>query len=179
MKAPGTIDAALAENALIVSAQHGDTTLYDQYLLHLKTAKTPEEYYAYLYALGSFRDPSLLKRTYDFALGPEVKSQDLYMLFPSLTDYATHSMSWELFKSHFPEIRKKVDPSTLVAFAQTARVFCDAKLRDESQEFFAKQQLPGAERILRNAKDVVNSCIELRTLQQENLAAYLKRLQKK
>src|SRR5678815_334270 len=48
MKAPDSIDAALAENALTISAQQGDPPLYDQYLLHLKTAKTPEEYGLYL-----------------------------------------------------------------------------------------------------------------------------------
>jgi aminopeptidase 2 len=175
MKAPETIDAALAEIALTISAQEGDATLYDQYVQHLKTAKTPEEYYAYLYALGLFRDPSLLKRTYDLALGPDVKNQDMYMLYISFTDYATQSTSWELFKTHFGAIQKKVDPYTLVAFTQISGAFCDAKLRDESQEFFAKQQLAGSERILRNAWDRVNSCIELRSLQQENLAAFLKK----
>jgi aminopeptidase N/puromycin-sensitive aminopeptidase len=175
MKAPDSIDAALAENALTISAQQGDAALYDQYLLHLKTAKTPEEYGLYLYALGSFRDPLLLKRTYDFALGPDVRSQDIYMLVPSLTDYAAQPISWELFKTYFDAIQKKIDPSTLLAFAQAAGVFCDAKLRDESQEFFARQQLPGAERILRNGKDVVNSCIELRSLQQQNLSSYLRK----
>jgi aminopeptidase N len=175
MKTPETIDAAVAEIALTVSAQEGDATLYDQYVQHLKTAKTPEEYYAYLYALGSFRDPSLLKRTYELALSPEVKNQDMYVLYASFTDYATQSASWELFKANFAAIQKKVDPYTLVAFAQGTGVFCDARLRDDSQEFFAKLQLSGSERILRNVRDSINSCLELRALQQENLTAYLKR----
>jgi puromycin-sensitive aminopeptidase len=175
MKAPETIDAALAEIALTTSAQEGDAKLYDQYLQHLKTARTPEEYEAYLYALGSFRDPSLLKRTYDFALGPEVKNQDIYMLYPSFSDYATQSMSWELFKTQFAAFQKKVDPFALVTFAQATGAFCDGKLRDDSQAFFAKQQLAGSERILRNARDSINSCLELRALQQGNLTAYLKR----
>jgi hypothetical protein len=52
-------------------------------------------------------------------------------------------------------------------------VFCDAKLRDDSQQFFAAQNLPGTQRILQNAKESVNACIELRGLQQANLSAYL------
>jgi hypothetical protein len=46
-------------------------------------------------------------------------------------------------------------------------------MRDESQEFFAAQHIPGTERPLRNARDRVNTCIQLKTLQQANLAAYL------
>ena len=48
--------------------------------------------------------------------------------------------------------------------------------RDDSQDFFAAQNLPGTERILQNAKDSVNACIGLRSLQQANLTAYLKKL---
>jgi len=173
MKAPDSVDGALAESALGVSAQAGDTSLYERYLEHLKAAKTPEEYYAYLFTIGLFPDAALVKRTFDLALGPDVKSQDLYMLFPSLRDYATQSRAWELFKSQFPAMVKKVDPATASAFAQTAGLFCDEKLRDDSQEFFAKQKLAGTERMLRNARDTVNSCIELRSLQQANLSAYL------
>jgi hypothetical protein len=54
-----------------------------------------------------------------------------------------------------------------------AGLFCDAGLRDDSQKFFADQRLPGTERILRNQLDVVNSCIQVRDLQQKNLTAYL------
>jgi hypothetical protein len=55
-----------------------------------------------------------------------------------------------------------------------AGVFCDAKLRDDAQQFFAAQKLPGTERLLANAKDQVNACIELRSFQRANLSAYLK-----
>ena len=49
----------------------------------------------------------------------------------------------------------------------------EAKPRDDSQKFFADQKLPGTERILQNAKEPVNACIELRTMQTRNLAEYL------
>ncbi len=60
-------------------------------------------------------------------------------------------------------------------FVGIAGVFCDAKMRDESQEFFAAQHIPGTERPLQNAKDRVNSCIALRSLQQNNLSEFLKK----
>ena len=67
MKAPDTIDAALAQDALSIAARSGDTPLYDAYMAHLSTAKTPAEYYAYLGALTQFPIPALTKRTVEFS----------------------------------------------------------------------------------------------------------------
>ena len=66
---------------------------------------------------------------------------------------------------------KKIDATDAVYLAQVAGVFCDPKLRDDSQKFFDEQKLPGSQRILQNAKDQVNACIQVRDLQQQNLAA--------
>ena len=52
MRDPHSVEAALAGNALSVSALDGNSSLYDRYLEHMKTAKTPEEYYNYYGALS-------------------------------------------------------------------------------------------------------------------------------
>ncbi|HLK06227.1 MAG TPA: M1 family aminopeptidase, partial [Candidatus Acidoferrum sp.] len=173
MKDPNSVEAALAGNALAIAALDGDEALYDKYLAKLKTAQAPEEYYSYFGALGAFPQEELVKKTFEFALGPDVKNQDLFVLFGPIGNPPTQQAGWELFKKNFPAILKKVDAPDAVQLAAVTGVFCDAKLRDDSQEFFATQKLPGSERLLRNGKDTANACIELRGLQQKNLAAYL------
>jgi len=175
MKSPESVDAGLAANALTVTAQNGDAALYDQYLEHMKTAKTPEEYYNYFGALAAFPEADLAKRTFDLALSPAVKNQDLFLLTGPLTNYATQAVAWDLFKADFKAIFSKAGPGLGSSFAQLAGVFCDEKLRDDSQQFFVTQNLPGSERVLENAKDAVNACIELRSLQQSNLGSYLRK----
>jgi len=175
MKSPESVDAGLAGKALTIAAMNGDAALYDEFLARLKAAKTPEEYGFYLRALGAFPDTALTKRTFELVLGPDVKSQDMFALYYPLANYQTQSAAWDLFKSDFPAILKKVDSSDAVGFAQIAGVFCDAGLRDDSQKFFANQKLPGTERILENQKDVVNACIQVRDLQQQNLTTYLQK----
>jgi aminopeptidase N/puromycin-sensitive aminopeptidase len=175
MKDPASVDPALAGNALAVAAQNGDEALYDKFMEHMKTAKTPEEYYAYMGSLGTFPQPDLAKRTFDFALSPAVKNQDMGILGGPLTNYETQSVAWDLFKADFKAIMAKLDASLGGGIAQISGVFCDAKLRDDSQQFFAAQNIPGAERLLQNGKDNVNACIELRALQQPNLSAFLKK----
>jgi aminopeptidase N len=175
MKDPQSVNPELAGKALTVSAMNGDAALYDQFVAHLKSAKTPEEYGFYLQALGFFPEPALARRTFDLMLGPEVRNQDLYALVFPVVNYETQAQAWELFKADFPTIMKKVDAPDAVSLAQIAGVFCDAGLRDDSQKFFAEQNLPGTKRILQNAQDRVNACIQVRDLQQKNLSAYLER----
>ncbi|HEY2459311.1 MAG TPA: M1 family metallopeptidase [Candidatus Acidoferrum sp.] len=175
MKNPDSVDASLAASALAAAARHGDTALYDEYLQHLKTAKTPEEYYNYLGALTLFSDPALLKRTMELALSPAIKNQDLGAFFGALGNYETQTVAWEQMKANFPAVLAKADASLGAGLTAAAGAFCDPTLRDDSQNFFAAQHLPGSERPLENAKDTVNACIELRSLQQPNLSAYLKR----
>ena len=173
MKAPQSVDAGLAGKALQIAAQNGDASLYNKYVAHLETAKTPEEHDFYLQTLGAFPQPVLAKRTFDLLLGPDVKSQDMFALFSPLTNYAVQPVAWELFKSDFAAIMNKIGASDAVVLAQVAGVFCDEKLRDDSQKFFAEQNLPGTQRILENGKDTVNACIQVRDLQQKNLSPYL------
>jgi aminopeptidase N len=173
MSSPDSVDSELASKALVVAARNGDAALYGKYVQHLKTAKTPEEYYNYLLTLGEFPQPDLAKKTFDLVLSDQVKNQDMFALAFVLRNYETQTVAWELFKDDFPAILNKADPSTAVGFAQVSGVFCDAKLRDDSQKFFAEQKLPGTERILQNGKDQVNACIGLREAQEKNLSAYL------
>jgi hypothetical protein len=175
MKDPASVDAALAGSALAVSALDGDAALYDKYVEHLNTAKTPEEYYNYFGALGQFANPALAKRTFELMLSPAVKSQDLFYLIGSFANYETQAAAWELLKTGFQAILAKAGPGLGTGFPGLARFFCDEKLRDDSQQFFAAQNLPGSERPLKNAKDTVNACIELRSLQQSRLSEYLKK----
>ncbi len=176
MQDPNSVEAGLAGNALSVSALEGNAELYDRYLEHLKTAKTPEEYYNYLGALSQFSSPQLAKRTMDLALSSDVKNQDLFFIGGLLSNFDTQAAAWELIKSNFSAIKDKAGESLSPGFAALAGSFCDEKLRDDAQEFFASQNLPGSERPLQNAKDTVNACIELRSLQQANLTAYLRKL---
>jgi aminopeptidase N len=175
MKDTNSVGTDLAKNALMISAMNGDAALYDTYVAHLKTAKNPEEYGFYLQSLGMFPQPALAKRTFELGLGPDVKNQDLYALYFPLLNYRVQPEAWELLKTNFPSVMKKIDASDAVGIAQVASVFCDAGLRDDSQRFFADQKLPGSERILQNARDQVNSCIQVRDLQQKNLSTYLER----
>jgi aminopeptidase N len=179
MKDPASVNPELAEKALAVAASNGDAALYDKYVAHLATAKTPQEYNAYLRSLGRFPDKELAKRTFDIILGPDVKSQNAFSLFSLMMNYEVQPTAWELFKQNFSKLEQKIGIENASFFAQVSSVFCDPALRDDSQKFFAEKNLPGTKRTLENAKEEVNSCIQVRELQQKNLSTYLQQHQQR
>jgi aminopeptidase N len=173
MRDPASVDASLAKSALNISALTGDAALYERYLEHMKAAKTPEEYYSYFSALGRFPSPELARRTFALMLSPEVKNQDLYFLGNTFNNPDTQATAWELLKANYDALAAKAGTELGGGFVDFAGAFCDEKLRDDAQDFFASKNIPGADRQLRNAKDQVNNCIQFRKLQQSNLSAYL------
>ena len=174
MTDPKSVPPAQAGLGITTAAQHGDVALFDKYIEHMKNAHTMAEFYLYLSSLTKFPDPSLISRTFDLFLSSDVRVQDLSRLNPILVNPKTQQVAWEQYKAHFPQIRAKAGGALGAGFVAIAGVFCDPELRDDAQAFFAGQNIEGAERILRNSLDRANSCIQLRTLQRENLSRFLR-----
>ncbi len=81
---PSSVDHEMAGGAFGLAALNGDAAFYDRVMAALKHPKSPEEYYIYLYTLPSFRDPKLLERTLEFAISPDVRSQDSLQVISSV-----------------------------------------------------------------------------------------------
>jgi hypothetical protein len=99
----------------------------------------------------------------------------MFLLVGTLQNPDTQAVAWDLFKTDYKQITGKIDAALGGELVQVAGVFCDPKLRDDSLQFFREQNIPGSTRLLENAKDQANSCIELRAHQQGNLSAFLKK----
>ncbi len=174
MADPASVDAEMATNALNLAAENGDAALYAQYLDHMKSAKTPEEHYRFFHGLGYFQDPALVRRSLEYAISPEVKTQDSSLLRELLSRPETQAQAWEFVKSNNKQIMGRLGSELGSGFIRTISAFCSAELRDDALNFFGTQDRPGTARTLRNATDRINSCIDLRNTQGENLARFLK-----
>ncbi len=129
MKDPSSVDNASAQSALRIAARRGDAELYDRYMEHIKSAKTPEEYYSYFYSLPSFHDPALTKRTFEFALSPAVQNQDLNLIGALFNSEAAQPAAWELLKLHFKELQAKAGAD--IGGGGGIRGYCRSILRRE------------------------------------------------
>jgi aminopeptidase N/puromycin-sensitive aminopeptidase len=175
LASPGSLDANLLNAVVKVAALGGDAALYDKYLARSKQAVDPEEHYRYLYALASFSDPSLVRRTVDYILSPDVRSQDAGIFVARLlVNPDTQVRAWELLRAHWDDFQKKTGQVFgAPGVAASLGSFCDSRSATEVQQFFAAHKVPEAERTIQQAVERISTCAELATTQGPKLATWL------
>jgi len=140
----------------------------------MKNTKSPEEYYAYFFTLPQFSDPKLLDRTLNFAISPEVRSQDALQLVTSvLGNPEGHKVAWDFIRQHWAELEKAGGPFASAEVVGATSVFCDAGMRDQVTEFFSAHKVAAAERTYKQSIERINNCIQLKSQQEQQLASWL------
>jgi aminopeptidase N len=171
---PASVDRELARSALALAALTGDETFYGKLMATLKTPKSPEEYYISLLALSRFDDPKLLQRTLDYALSPEVRSQDaLGLIARVMKNPAGQRLAWDFVLQHWDEVQKAGGPFASAEVVGATESFCDAHMRDQVADFYVLHRIEGAERTYRQSIEHINNCVDLKSQQQPQLAAWL------
>ncbi len=171
---PSSVDHELAGGAFRLAALNGDADFYDKLMTGLKSAKSPEIYYNDLFTLTEFTDPSLLQRTLDFAISPDVRSQDALQVIGSvLGNPAGRQLAWDFIRQHWPEMEKAGGPFASSSVVQATSVFCSPTMRDQVTEFFAAHKVAGSERTYNQSIERINSCIDLKSQQEPQLASWL------
>jgi puromycin-sensitive aminopeptidase len=172
---PGTVEPSLLNAAVTVAAKHGDAALYDNFLQRSKAASSPEEHYRYMYALASFSDPALVKRTVDYIVGPEVRSQDAKLFIADLLgNYDAQRQAWRLLQDRWPQLEKKTGQfgGTTVVIAALG-TFCDTRTLGEVRRFFAVHKAPDAVRTLEQALERIQQCSAVAATEPARLAGWL------
>jgi aminopeptidase N len=171
---PASVDRELAGGALGVAAINGDEAFYDRLMTAVKNAKSQEEYYMYLFTLGQFDNPKLLERTLDYAISPDVRSQDTLQLIGAVFgNPAGQKQAWDFVLAHWDAVQKSGGPFASAAVVQASSAFCDANMRDQVQSFYAAHKIPAAERAYRQSIERINNCVDLKSQQEPQLASWL------
>jgi aminopeptidase N/puromycin-sensitive aminopeptidase len=176
MKAPESVEGTIVGPALSVTAENGDTALYDQFYQGMGRARSSEQYYQYLYALTSFHQPQLAKRTLALVDAGKLRQQDYVQLFSALLAGASsREVAWDYLKAHWEGLAEKVTTFGGRGAVSALGGFCSAAMRDEVKQFFATHRAPGAERTLEQSLERMNNCIAFKQSQGENLQKWLLR----
>lgn len=176
LKDPAAVDSTLVDLAFGLSARNGDAALYDVFRARLSTAKTPEEYYRYLFSLTAFRDPALARRNLDLALSDQVREQDLGNLTAALLgNSASRKPTWELLKAHWPTLRSKVVSFGGRGAIPALSAFCDEAALQDIERFFTENRAPGAERALKRTLEEIRGCVEMKKAQGGRVGGWLER----
>ena len=171
----GTMDPSLANTFLELAAIDGDPALYDKYVAQMQRAARGRQS-PYRSALAYFTDPALRQRTLEFALSPEIRSQDLPLLVAGLLARPPSSReTWEFVKTNWDGLQKTGVFQGLPAIVNGTGNFCDPTLRDDVQRFFEAHPARAFERNIRQSLETIDRCIQTRNQQGQNLAAFLAR----
>jgi aminopeptidase N/puromycin-sensitive aminopeptidase len=174
MQDPSSVDRELLFAVLPIAARNGDSALYDTILARVKSAKSPEEDFLYRQMLTFFSDPKLLQRTLEYAISPDVRSQDSLTVISSvMRNPAGTKLAWDFVRAHWNEIVNLGGAFGGGTIVENTRSFCDRGMRDEVKDFFTTHQAPASERALKQSLERINYCVDLKAQQGTQLASWL------
>jgi len=175
MDGTSQVDPNLYGTVVTLAAIKGDAALFDAYQAQLKKAKSPAEYYRYLYALTEFRDPALVQRGLEMLLSPEMRNQDAphYLsAFFNVTD--SQAAAWDFTKKRWADLQHHWTTWGGGTVVNGTHSFCDSELRNDVRTFFTTHKVVASERGLKQSLERIDYCIDLRTQQSPKLATWLK-----
>jgi aminopeptidase N len=171
---PSSVDGEMAGAALALAALNGGEDFYDRLMTALKNPKSPEEYYMYFSALSQFSDPKLLQRTLDYAVSPDVRSQDaLRLVTRVMGNPEGEKLAWDFVLAHWDAVQKAGGPFASADVVSSAGSFCDAHMRDQVMDFYAAHKIEASERTYRQSIERIDNCVDLRSQQEPRLASWL------
>ncbi|HEX7421001.1 MAG TPA: ERAP1-like C-terminal domain-containing protein, partial [Thermoanaerobaculia bacterium] len=168
------VDPQLAREILVIAATTGDAALYDRLQSRLAEAKSPDEKRLYRTPLTHFSDPSLIRRSLDWAMSSQLRSQDRFgFLAGLLANNDARQVAWPYVKEHWDDIVKNVPPFTARTLAFAMSRVCTPAERDDVKAFFAAHAVAGGERTMRQTIERINTCIAFHEQEAPKLAAFL------
>lgn len=174
IKEPSAVEGTIIGPALAVTAENGDAALYEQFTQAMGSARSTEDYYHFLFALTSFRQPELAQRTLALIDQGKIRQQDYVRLFPALlAESPAREIAWDYLKAHWDSLAEKVTTFGGGGAVSALGGFCSIEKRDEIKQFFAAHHAPGAERALQQSLQRITSCFEFKQLQGENMQKFL------
>ena len=171
----GRVDPTLGNVVIPLAASRGDAAFYDRLQEAYRRATTPDDRQRYLIALGSFTDPALVRRTIEFALSPDVRTQDAgRLLGHTLAAEGGMQRAWPVIRDRWSDVATKVNPFFgMMNLIQSLGSGCLSATAAEVKTFFDAHQVDGVERTLQQTLERIESCAVLARQQTAPLATRL------
>jgi aminopeptidase N len=167
-------DPALTDAAVVVSARHGDASLYDKLQTVAENATDPGLKTDALVTLARFQDPALVTRTLDYGSSGKVRNQDAWILFSTLLSEATtRTQAWRYIREHWAAVSAQFTTNTGGRVVEAAGSFCTVSERDEVKAFFATHPVEAAERTLAKSLDSIDECVRRRAVERPQMRLWL------
>ena len=170
------VDTDMLSDAMIAAARHGDRALFDR--IHAQAKKETDEVArgTLLVALGSFRDPEILKAAQAIVLSDEFQGREsISILFSSVGDPATRDLGYDFVKQNWDALIAKL-PTDFGAFLPYAAVgYCDSQHRADAEAFFKDRvtKVVGAPRNLAQVLETISLCAANKDANEASVVEFL------
>ncbi len=153
------IDPDMVGTVLGIAAQFGDRKLFDKLHAAAKAEKDRKVRGQLLGAMGSFRDPEIVKAAMAIALTDDFPSYESIGLVWSAFDEDNRDMAYEFVKKNHDALLAKLPRDS--SFARVAGSFCDEAHRADAEAFFKDKvsKTPGGPRSFAQTLERVDLCI--------------------
>ena len=134
---------------------------YEVILNEYRTAKTADERNTALRCLGRAKSPELIQRTIAFALGDEVKNQDVYLPLGGLRAHKDGILAlWDATKKNWDLFVERLPPGlnllgSVVTLATSS--FTHKEQMEDVESFFATKSTKGFDQTLAQSLDAVRA----------------------
>ena len=163
---------------LTVAARNGDRALFDRLHAAAKAEREIKERRSLIGALGSFRDPAIVKSALDLVLGDDFEIRDsIALLYGAFYQEQTRELAWEFLKANLDKLLARLPRDSGGGFMRLGGQFCDAAHRDDAAAFFkdrAKTYLEGPRSYARMIEKI-DLCIARKAAHQPSVVAFLKK----
>eukprot|EP00211_Chloroparvula_japonica_P005190 CAMPEP_0119122522 /NCGR_PEP_ID=MMETSP1310-20130426/2751_1 /TAXON_ID=464262 /ORGANISM="Genus nov. species nov., Strain RCC2339" /LENGTH=855 /DNA_ID=CAMNT_0007112187 /DNA_START=44 /DNA_END=2608 /DNA_ORIENTATION=- len=126
-----------------------DRTAYDALLARARSSDLQEEKMRCYMALGTSRDPNLLRETLELAKSDEVRSQDAVSVIAAVgrNRFGRH-MAWEYLKANWDVFTKKYESgSLLIGLVSVCTRFATEQMANEVEAFLTVHPVPTLDRV--------------------------------
>ena len=86
---------------------------------------------------------------------------------------AGRRIGWDFMRTHWAEMEKILGGFNTGDLVGSTSAFCDSGMRDEVKNFFATHKPPAQERTLKQSLERISYCVNVRSLQADDLATWL------
>ena len=172
------IHANLRSSVFAMALRDGGEKEWDALLARYYSAPTADEKNTCLRSLGRAKDPKLIKKTLDLALGGEIKMQDIYMPIGSLgTTPEGIERRWEWMGANWDELVQKLPPSMTMLSSVVS--ICAAGFTSDAQlarveKFFEDKEKKGFDRSLQQSMDSIRAKANWLKRDDEDVQGWLK-----
>jgi cytosol alanyl aminopeptidase len=170
------IDPDMLDTVLYTAARHGDRALFERFRIGARKEKEEGPRQGLIGALGSFREPEIIKEALPIVLTDEFDVREsLSILFSASTSSSSRDLTFRFVQQNWEALVSKMPSDNVPYLPYIAAGYSDTQQLAAVESFFQGRstKFTGGPRILAQALEGIKLAIAFKTTHQASVNAFL------